>query len=298
MVSNNLKILDEGIIKYVAESKMPIKLTYEKLVYRLLLSAEKSIKKTKLDDDLNEITEIIDNPEYIEPHGVFKKILSKYFEHYYSIWAERSYFRVLEKYNPYPAQHDMDERIIGKFMSKQDILDYLGIIPFTPSVMINISPNWKGMKGRYTQCFQVNLLSNTIDKYLNASNRWDYWSYVIECGAEGDHIHAHIVAHVNNDIAKSVLGKKGHIPKGNQSIELRKIFDQEYKNSKELKPKGLEGCLKGKFAIQTSILRCPELVKDKLSYLEEEKKPHGHKNASHPICPKFVVITSKDQQTL
>lgn len=195
-----------------------------------------------------------------------------------------------------------DTRIPQKHWWDKRLCDYMNVIPFSPSVMINISPGWKGKKGVFHK-YMIFLLEETIKRYLSASNRYDYYSYVIECGGEGDHIHAHIVAHINQDIYKSVMT---HINHGNHTVELRKIMKKCYDiKSNLLKPKGKQGIdvgiktgvLSGRYAIQRIILRNEILVEDKLSYLIEEKKPDGHKNAAHPICPKFVVFTSKDQQT-
>eukprot|EP01043_Picozoa_sp_COSAG02_P052351 COSAG02_NODE_5624_length_4175_cov_1.970069_2_plen_87_part_00 len=73
--------------------------------------------------------------------------------------------------------------------------------------MINISPDWKsGEKRTTTQ--QIKLLKLIIEQYLQESERYDYYSYVIENGAQGDHIHAHIVAHINRRLLKSVTSQQ------------------------------------------------------------------------------------------
>lgn len=110
---------------------------------------------------------------------------------------------------------------------------------------------------------------SVIETYLKASNRYSKYRYVIECGSDGNHLHTHIVAEINKGMERSV---QTHINKGNHSIELRKIWDKEM-------PKGKQGLLKGKYSIQRIMLRNEELVKDKLDYLIEEKKPEGHKNS-------------------
>lgn len=46
-------------------------------------------------------------------------------------------------------------------------------------------------------------------------------------------------------------------------------------------PQGCIGYLKGKFAIQSIILRTEILRDDKLKYLLEENKPEGHTNKNN-----------------
>lgn len=153
------------------------------------------------------------------------------------------------------------------FWTYKEITDYLGIIPFTPSVMINISPDWNAVKDKITNTRKIKILTGIIENYLEESQRYDYYSYVIENGADGEHIHAHIVAHINPNISKSV---NTHLAKGNHIQQLTKY-------AKKLK--GMEGIIKGT-GVQKTFLRCEELVKDKLDYLVEELKPEGHKNKS------------------
>lgn len=273
MVCEKFIILDEGIKKYVAEYKMvtPLHvLEFQEKLYEMNRDHQiydhfvQSLKEGWIDHNKK------NKDRYEELLAKKKK------------WQEDEY---IIKY-----LYD-DTKVPPKFWWDKRLCEYMNVIPFTPSVMINISPAWKGKKG--IDKIKINLLEMTILTYLKASNRYDYFSYVIECGGDGDHIHAHIVAHINNDIGKSVMT---HINKGNHAIEIRKIF-KKVCDTQKLKLKGIEGVLQGKYAIQRIILRNQDLVDDKLSYLIEEKKPDGHKNATHPICPKFVEFTSKDQQT-
>ncbi len=137
---------------------------------------------------------------------------------------------------------------------------YYNVIPFTPSVMLNISPNWGDeCKGRRIQC-----LKQLVDSYMT-EGWYDKWSYVIECGSEGTHIHAHIVAHMNVTRLKSV---ESHLRKGNHTRQLQKW---------SRKIEGMGGVIEG-VSVQKIILRTEELVSDKLDYLIESKKPQGHKN--------------------
>jgi len=142
------------------------------------------------------------------------------------------------------------------------IAKYYDIMPFTPSVMINISPNWNGkvIKGK------INKLKKLINLYME-EGWYDEWSYVIENGSEGKHIHAHIVAHMNPQRLKST---ESHLRRGNHTRQLIK-----YSNKIE----GMGGLIEG-VSVQKVFLRTEVLVNDKLDYLIEEKKPSGHKNKS------------------
>ncbi len=147
------------------------------------------------------------------------------------------------------------------------IAKYYNIIPFTPSVMINISPDWNGSGiDKKTNTSKIGILKCIINNYMK-EGWYDSWSYVIENGSTGTHIHAHIVAHMNPQRLKSC---ESHLRKGNHSNQLKK-YGNKYK--------GMEGMIKGT-SIQKVFLRSEELVKDKLLYLQEDFKPEGHKNKS------------------
>jgi len=285
MVSNKLIILDESQLKYMPEANMAKPrhiIEYEEKLFTMNYDFQKYdhfVKSLKAGW-------IIENKQNYDKH---KDLLEKI-----KAWKEDIHIiKYLYDDHIVPKKHWWDARICS----------YMNVIPFTPSVMINISPAWKDIgQARVNHEYMIELLRKTIELYLGASNRYDYYSYVIECGADGDHIHAHIVAHINPDIIKSV---ETHINKGNHNVELRKIFKKVFNEKTSLmKPKGKKGInpdfkggvLSGKYAIQRILLRNEELVSDKIEYLEEEKKPVGHKNARHPICPLLVVFTSKDQQ--
>lgn len=196
----------------------------------------------------------------------------------------------------------------------KSIADYMGVIPFSPSVMINISPHWKSEKcPKSWMEIKKNALKYALEKYLNDCNRYDNWEAVIECGGEGNFVHAHAVAHVNPQMLKSVLGAgrpKGarntsHIGKGsgvNACLQkhINKYFFEYFKDKRALEKafnahlkcdKGYRGLLGGKFAVQICILRNEVLVKDKQDYLIEEKKPEGHKNMDVEGFP--LYFTSK-----
>lgn len=139
-----------------------------------------------------------------------------------------------------------------------------GIKPFTPFLTFNISPNWgdcpKGVR-------RIKFLQICIEKFFGISQRFERIEYTIECGSTGEHIHAHVVAFINPMFEKTVITQNA---KGNLTLGLRKIWD------KTAEP--YIGCLKGKYAVQTSLFRKKEFLQDKLDYLDEEKKPEDHRN--------------------
>lgn len=99
------------------------------------------------------------------------------------------------------------------------------------------------------------------------SQRYDKYSYCIENGSTGTNIHAHVVAHFNPKLVKSL---NTHLAKGNHTQQIKKLNN---------KVKGMEGVIKGN-SVQKIFLRTEEIVSDKLDYLVEDLKPEGHKNKS------------------
>ena len=233
-----------------------MKITYESLCWKVIKSWNRLREITIVDQNLDEIVQIVDNDNFIQMSDKMEKFRIKYFNED-SLKQEFIYFNY---------EQDIAD-VFRKHWSEQELLDYLGIIPFTPSVMINISPDWKSAKEKMTNTTKAKRLESLVNDYLKIDQRYDYYSYVIENGATGEHIHAHIVAHINPKIGKSVnthLAKSRHVP------QLRTC-------AKRIK--GMEGTIKGTGVVKT-FLRNEQLVADKLDYLIEEKKPEGHKNKS------------------
>ncbi len=169
-----------------------------------------------------------------------------------------------------------------KIKDSKEIALMMGITPFYPAVMINISPDWKGRFSNYKgtplrDALDVKHFKTVIEKYLGSNDRYTKWKYCIENGSEGNFLHAHIVAQINPRCRKSV---ETHINKGNHTVELRKHWDKCDHFPRKKTKKGDEGLLKGKYAIQRVMIRKREILEDKLSYLLEDKKPEGHKNLS------------------
>jgi len=151
----------------------------------------------------------------------------------------------------------------------KEMCDYMNVKKFVPAVMINISPDWsKATKIQHSLIAQKAILTKVIESYLSelcgGCPRYTRASYIIECGGQGGHVHAHIVAHMNPQILKSV---ETHIRKN-------KMSDQLMKYPKE---GGFRGIIQ-RPGISRTLLRTQELIDDKLLYLQEEHKPEGHKN--------------------
>lgn len=265
MVQNNNMILDAGTNKFLPEVKMVNQLDrLDKLIRR---SQEKYVLPDPVwDSDEEEYftgNEIL-NPDYKPATNIVHK------------WIDTDYESEANR----PDYLHPDVRLLkgkkgrdmakNKFLAdpnlKKSLYGFLGLIPFNPCVMINISPNWKGKIDPKDEHWQA-LLADTIQNYLRSCNRYTKWRYCLECGGDGDFLHAHIVAEINPDVSKSVMT---HINKGNHKYELIKAFK---------KLKGDEGLLKGKFAIQRILINNEDMRNDKLSYLEEKNKPDGHTNA-------------------
>jgi hypothetical protein len=234
MVNNKMKMLDQGEIKYVPEIKEMKKPEY---VYKFEKEmAEQNAKFHKLEALKSKNA---DDDKINEAYRDFEM-------------CKRNNF----------LYNFLFETEIQSRVEFNQIAKYYNIMPFTPSVMINISPNWNGkvIKNKIGKL-------HTLIKYYMSEGWYDRWEYVIENGSEGKHIHAHIVAHMNVERIKSV---ESHLRRGNHTRQLQKWAN---------KIEGMEGLIEG-VSVQKVILRTEALVNDKLDYLIEEKKPPGHKNIS------------------
>lgn len=263
MVNENNLILDCGK-KILLPPFIEMKKFYETdaIFYVFANSDRKVLTKYEIDEDLEEQTIKVDNVNFIEPSRKF------------NAWKHKCFVfsPLCNEYIPndeFRASADPYKEAALKFWGREEIFQYLKIIPFTPSVMINISPNWKNSKCK--DC--VNKLKELINSYM--SEGWfDKWQYVIECGSEGNHIHAHIVAHMNVQRLKAV---ESHLRRGNHTRQLQKWAK---------KIEGMGGTIEG-VSVQKIFLRTEQLVNDKLDYLIEDKKPIGHKN--HHVIPDGLV---------
>lgn len=260
---NQWEILDQGILKSVPEVKM-VKQNMVNAMYacEFLRSDKRILTRMVTDKDtFEDKEEEYENESYVEPTQRYINFKNKFYDSVYTSVLKQEY--TVYNWKNYLEQ---DISIIKMNFGWQEMLDYMGIIPFTPSVMINISPDWKCAPRRSNKC-KTKYLKDIVENYMKEGDRYDYYSYVIENGANGEHIHAHIVGHINPKLSKSV---NTHLAKGNHTQQLKKHADGI---------KGMKGIIKG-VSVQKTFLRTEEIVKDKLDYLIEEKKPEGHKNKS------------------
>lgn len=255
MVHNKNQILDCGQLKNVDEVIMPKQENYRARCYQKPNRVLRKCVWSEEDCDYISVEETNPNPK-----PWFPKL---------QYWFNKD--------NEYSGAGWWEKERTKSWLSFQDenldaIHDYLDIKPFIPCMMFNISPNWKGKVPKANRNLAIKKFRKVIEIYLNNCDRYGKWKYCIESGSEDNFIHAHIVAEINPKVINSVLnGKNSHVRKGNHVAELRKIWDKNM-------PEGYVGYLKGKFAIQSVILRNEVLRDDKIKYLREEFKPEGHKN--------------------
>lgn len=163
-------------------------------------------------------------------------------------------------------------------MNKQSIYRYFNIIPYIPSVMINISPNWKG---REITKPMIKLFKLFMAELYKDCERFDKLKYVLECGFGGDLLHAHAVAQIKPEAVKSV---KTQINKGNLHRSIRKLWKRSCEGAEGIGGE-VEGLLASKHSIQIQIINQKYIRDDKLLYLQEEHKPPSHKNKKHELLP-------------
>lgn len=193
--------------------------------------------------------------------------------------------RQLTKLGPPPkAPKDMkhpDE------MSKEALYKYYNILPFHRCIMINISPNWKGkiqMDDPQQVAKAITLINELWDTIFDRDiKRYSRMRYVVECGSDGDFIHCHCVLELNPSMIKSTMNC---IKKGNHLLEIRKIWDRLCKSKNGWV--GYVGLLKGRYALQSTLLNNELIRDDKLKYLIEDQKPFSHRNQAHPQFPELV----------
>lgn len=167
-------------------------------------------------------------------------------------------------------------------MSKVDLHRYFGLEIFHDCIMLNISPNWKGECSLLEHRCRIEFLKIILDKFFNDANRFTKYKYVIECGKDGNHTHAHAVFEINPNMSKSV---NTWLAKANHSRDLRAIWKKCSDEISEGAEGAYEGVLNSKHSIQKIILRTRKLRDDKLDYLIEECKPLSHQNATHEYYP-------------
>lgn len=245
---------------------------YKKLCHRVKQSWAATIYKYEQDptDPLSYCQSERVNPDWIPltRGGKMLAFMKKYYEYVKHTNYDYSFNEMKWKIKKCEAnQYIMDEyeSIWMKHWRLQELQQFLGCEPMGNYVMINISPNWKGQE--ITQ-HKVDTFTKVIGSYL-MEGWYSEGGYVIESGGEGDMLHAHLVLRYDNS-PKGFKSTKSHLAKGNHSQQLNKWWNKIFK--------GDQGLIKGKYAVQKIFLNSNEMILDKMAYLEESKKPEGHKN--------------------
>lgn len=174
---------------------------------------------------------------------------------------------------------NVQEKHFLRYVDLKTILDYLKIVPFTPSVFITVCPPWRV---RTITADKIRSFRAGIEKYLKECMNgagYSKWKYVLECGSSGHHLHAHIWAQINPLMEKSMYrngkeGRNSHIRKGKHLSYLRQKIERSC-------VEGVLGVKWGDNSITSSMCLNEEVAKDKQLYLIESEKPEDHKNASH-----------------
>lgn len=145
------------------------------------------------------------------------------------------------------------------------LCEILRIVPFIPSLSINISPDWKGTTLSLEHRFHI--LKEFMDSFLEEYQPFLFteYAYVVEVGSEGNFPHLHIVLQCNSKTKKQL---KSWLAK-NAKARINKHFKRScLKNG--IDPVGIN--------YQTCRLNTEEILNDKIDYLFEDRKPKGHKN--------------------
>lgn len=274
MVNNLNKILNEGSILFVDEcNRMPRDLRKEyKLHWNYINSKNEEILE-------HVRTYRVACMKYKKAKYFLLNCKDPYSDEAVEAMEIREPDRLPECYdesNLIPMKHPDD-------MSKSDLNEYYGIVPFNRCIMLNISPNWKGKLQPEDLKWINKFIQAVMSNFYKNCNRFTKMKYVIECGSEGDFVHIHSVFELNPAMAKS---NTACIRKGNLLGEFRKIWDRIAKLDED--SIGFVGYVKGKFALQTTLINNREILSDKLDYLIEDLKPISHKNALHALYPIIV----------
>lgn len=167
----------------------------------------------------------------------------------------------LQPYNP-----KMDEMLFRHFNIK----------PFEPWVMLNISPNWKNKKITRSKICE---LKRTFESYLK-EEWYSEWKYVLEAGGNGDHLHLHAVCKMNKE--RNIKSVRTHLSKHWKR--------QVIKHWKDVGGSGGSVQNPGMQAIIIQGSEGEKILNDKIDYLDEEKKPIGHKNKTPKALEKVLGV--------
>lgn len=198
----------------------------------------------------------------LDKYGLLKSAIQLYIE-------EGMYgYIYFKSFSSYKARMSRGDNKLSGFWDRfrKQLYEYNGVKDVR-GYMINISPKWPV---KYSVKKYASHLERAIVKFAK-TGKWKEFHYTLECGKNGDHLHAHCVCIPTDPaIAKSYIGKGNHA----------NWFKRELDNKNNKYPVGFVGCVKGRNAIQVVQINNHEIYKDKLEYLQEETKPEDHQNKS------------------
>lgn len=252
---------------------------------------------------VNVLGEVVENHngDYKEPPESIKNYLElcKLYGEFWYVYGEsehdieylRFYKRGVslagsfDKFEYFLKQMDflMEYALFMEFVDKKVIYDYLDIKEFHASIMINISPKWND---KIASTDKIDLLSDVIEEFacIYDKSYFTRFKYVIENGKNNSHVHAHCVLEVNPRLIKSF---RAMVKKNNHNNKLRALWKKvDVGSLGSLPPQHNKD--KNKGSLNHVWLNNRELLKDKLDYLIEEKKPEEHKNAYNPDFPLLI----------
>ena len=277
------------------EKKFLPEVIKEKMSSSYVLVLSKSSREKKISEfnvetcDMDE--QFVPNENYKEPSPRIKYAMKKY-QDYYLDWNWVDWPKG-------PKVSKMDEMFEKWAGGRKEVYRWVEITPHTPSVFVTVCPPWKNKLPMKNCVASIRALHSGIRKYLDTCMNgagYSDWSYVVECGSTGRHLHAHIWAKITPDMEKSMLrngpeGKNSHIRKGKHISTLKAKIE-------EACPQGGLGGKWGATSVTSTICRTEEIEKDKQNYLVEELKPEDHKNAEiDKECLKHYFVKKNKFET-
>lgn len=219
-----------------------------------------------------------DPPMKLDKYGLLKGAVELYIEE--SIHG----FQYFKSFSGYKARMTRGDYKLNGYWDRfrKQLYEYNGVKDVR-GWMLNISPCWKNApaplnEGKTRMKVYAEFFRTAIEKFARQGNNWEEFHYVLEVGKEGTHLHAHCVMIPKKEKEKKM---RAYIKKGNHN----NWFRREFENRNNHYPKGFEGCVKGRHAIQIVQINTHELYKEKLDYLQEEKKPEDHQNKEKLMNP-------------
>lgn len=250
--SETYKILDCGTKKSVPKPNMPETKEFSSECMRKNSRSKrtKTFNETTMEYDWDEVP----NENYEEAPPIIQYALKR---------IEQDigmYFQLGRRW----TGKVQEERFFHYVEDPEIVYEYLNIRPFEPWVMLNISPKWKNKKISRSNICQ---LKRAFESYLK-EEWYSEWKYVCEAGGNGDHLHLHAVCKMNKD--RNIKSVRTHLSK-HWKRQIIKHWKDVGGSGGSVENPGMQAII-----IQGS--EGEQILKDKIDYLDEEKKPIGHKN--------------------